>query len=74
MPGAMTRLNHFAVDLAKAGRSFREIKAMVDSVYGDKGLNKTVIIAILKKVKEGKNADNRKGFPTEKWVITADGD
>jgi hypothetical protein len=51
MPGAMTRLHHFAVDLAKAGRSFSEIKKVMDSVHEDKGLKKTVIIAIFKKVK-----------------------
>jgi hypothetical protein len=44
----MTRLHYFAVDLAKAGRSFHGIKAMVDFVYGDKGFKKMAIYGILK--------------------------
>ncbi len=54
MPRTMTRVHDFAVDLAKAGRSFHEIKAMVDFVYGDKGVKKMAISGILKKCSDGK--------------------
>jgi hypothetical protein len=49
----MTRVRDFVADLAKTGKSFKEIKEIVDSVYGDKTLKKTAIYAILKKVKAG---------------------
>jgi hypothetical protein len=51
---ATEQVNNFPVDLVKTGRSFNEIKAVVDSVNGDKGLRKIAIYAILKTVKEGK--------------------
>ncbi len=56
--GVMTGVHDFAVDLAKVERWFGEIKELVDFVYRDKASRKTAIYAILKKVKEGKNADD----------------
>ncbi len=52
---------------------------MVDSIYVDKDLQKTVIYAILKKViyanlkkvKEIKNANDQRGLETEKWITTS---
>jgi hypothetical protein len=47
------------VDLAKGGKSFGDIKKLVDDVCGDKALKKTQIYKILKQVKMGKI---RRGF------------
>ena len=42
------------VDLAKGGKSFGDIKKLVDDVYGDKALKKTQIYKILKQLRWGK--------------------
>ena len=39
------------VVLTKGGKSFGDIKKLVDDVYGDKALKKTQIYKILKQVK-----------------------
>jgi hypothetical protein len=65
----MTRVHDFVVDLAKGGKSFKDIKKLVDDVYGDKALKKTQIYEILKQVKMGKN---RRGFTKKKTKMTAD--
>ena len=57
------------VDLAKGGKSFGDIKKLLDDVYGDKALKKTQIYKILKQVKMGKN---RRGFTKQKTKMTAD--
>jgi hypothetical protein len=44
----MTRVHDFAADLAKAGKSFKEISEMLNTVYGDKALKKTQIYVIIK--------------------------
>jgi hypothetical protein len=64
--------SRFVVDLAKSGKSFREIQDMVSIVYGDKSLKKTAIYNIMKKVKEGKNAEDLRGINTPKHVRSAD--
>ena len=43
------------VELGKGGKSFGDIKKLLDDVYGDKALKKTQIYKILKQVKMGKN-------------------
>ena len=50
----MSREHNLAVDLARAGQSFKQIKETVEKVYPDTALKKTAIYDILKKVKEGK--------------------
>jgi len=62
----MTRMHYFVVDLAKGGKSFGDIKKLADDVYGDMALKKTQIYEILKRVKMGKNTDNRRGFTKQK--------
>ena len=57
------------VDLAKGGKSFGDIKKLVDDVYGDKALKKTQIYEILKQVKMG---ENLRGFTKQKTKMTAD--
>jgi hypothetical protein len=39
----MTRLHYIVVDLAKGGKSFGDIKKLVDDVDGDMALKKTQI-------------------------------
>ena len=68
----MTRPHDFAVDLAKAGKGFKEIKELVDRVYGSKGLKKTAIYEIIKKVKAGQNTDDLRRFNPKKTKRTAD--
>ncbi len=67
---SMTRVRDFVADLAKTGKSFKEIKEIVDSVYGDKTLKKTAIYAILKKVKAGETtADQRHLNPKKRTRV-----
>jgi hypothetical protein len=40
----------------------------VKSVFGDKALKKTQIYNIMKKVKEGKQAEDQRGFNTKRQV------
>ncbi len=44
----------------------------MDDVYGDKALKKTQIYEILKRVKMGKNTDDRRGFNKQKTKMTTD--
>ena len=60
------------VDLAKDRKSFGDTKKLVDDVYGDMTLKKTQIYEILKRVKMGKNTDDRRGFTKQKTKMTAD--
>ncbi len=57
----MTRVHYFVVDLAKGRKSFGDIQKLVGDVYGDMALKKTQIYEILKRVKMGKNTDDRRG-------------
>ncbi len=62
----MTWVHYFFVDFAKGGKSFGDIKKLVDDVFGDMAFKKTQIYEILKRVKMGKNTDNRRGFTKQK--------
>jgi hypothetical protein len=44
------------------------IKEMAESVYEEKALKKTTIDAIIKKVKNGENADDQRHLNSEKTV------
>jgi hypothetical protein len=67
----MTRVHDFVVDLAKGGKSFKEIKKLVDYVHGDQALKKMQIYEILKRVKMGKNTDDQRGVKMPKTAMTA---
>jgi hypothetical protein len=54
------------VDLAKAGKMFKDIKELMDTVYWDKGLKMRAIYTILKKVKSEENANDQRGKKTKK--------
>ena len=65
-----TLLQHFFVHIAKAGKNFVEIKKLVETVYGDKGLTMRAIYTILKKVKAEKIADDQRWQKTKKtWGL-----
>ena len=68
----MTRPHDFAADLAKAGKGFKEIKELVDSVYGIKGLKKTAFYDIINKVKAGNNTDDQRRFIAKETKRTAE--
>lgn len=55
---AMTREHDFVVDLAKAGKSAKEIKDLSHLAHGDKALSKTAIYRILAIVRKGGDADD----------------
>jgi hypothetical protein len=50
----MTEVRDFVAALAKAGKSRKAIKPLVDSANGDKTMSKSQINWIIKAVKEGK--------------------
>ena len=66
----MTRAHNFVVDLAKAGKGYKEIQEMVDIVYGVKSLKKSAIYVILKKVKAGENTDDQRHLNPKKRTRT----
>ena len=47
----MTRVHDFVCGPRQGGKSFGDIKKLLDDVYGDKALKKTQIYKILKQVK-----------------------
>jgi hypothetical protein len=51
----MTEVRNFVTALARAGKSRKEIKPLVDATHRDKTLSKSQINCIIKAVKEGKN-------------------
>jgi hypothetical protein len=59
-------VHDFVVDLAKGGKSFGDIKKLVDDVNGDKALKKTQIYEILKRFKMGKTLMIEGGSPSRK--------
>jgi len=54
------------VDLAKAGKMFKDVKELMDTVYWDKGLKMRAIYTILKKVKSEKTPTIRGVKKTQK--------
>jgi hypothetical protein len=51
----MLGARNFVPDLARAGKNYKEIKALVNAAYGDQSYQKTIVNAILKKMKAGKS-------------------
>ena len=66
MPG----VEDFVVDLARTGKSCKEIKQTVNSVYLDKSMTRKQIYNILKHVKYGKNTDDQRHFNAKKTKQT----
>ena len=57
----MTRVHDLVVDLAKAGKSFKDIKETVEAAYPDSALKKTQIYHLIKTVKEGGDTIDMRG-------------
>ncbi len=55
----MTEVRDFVAALARAGKSRKEIKPLVDAAYGDKSLSSSQINRIILAVKAGKNTSWR---------------
>jgi hypothetical protein len=66
MPGA----RDFVADLARAGKTYQEIKETVDAAYGDLSLQKTAIYAIIKKVKAGESTADLRHLNPKKTMRT----
>ncbi len=63
----MAEVRDFIAALARAGKSRKEIKPLVDAAYGDKALSKSQLNRIINAVKEGKLAsDQRHSNPKKK--------
>jgi hypothetical protein len=61
----MSLLCDFVATLARARKSYKDIQETVAAAYGDTGLKKTQIYAIIMNVKEGKpTSDQRKSNGT----------
>ncbi len=65
----MTQMHYFVVDLAKGGKSFGDIKKLVDDVYGDMALKRTHIYEILKRLRWGKTLTIEGGSASRKPPI-----
>ena len=55
----MTEVRDFVAALARAGKTFAEIKTMCEAAYGDQALKRTQIYDIIQKVKAGKNTKDQ---------------
>jgi hypothetical protein len=67
----MTRIHDFVVELARAGKKFKEIQQTLQKAFGDKTLKKTAIYEILRRVKYGRSTEDKRGFITKKAKRTA---
>ena len=66
----MTRVRQFVVDLAKAGKRFKEIDETVKKVYGDKAMTYSAIYKILRQVKAGGDTSDRRRSNSKKTKRT----
>ena len=66
----MSGARDFVAGLARAGKSYVEIKTTVDSAFGDKTLSKASIYKIVKKVKAGKNTSDQRHLNAKKTKRT----
>ena len=66
----MSGARDFVAGLARAGKSYVEIKTTVDSAFGDKTLSKASIYKIVKKVKAGKNTSDQRHLNAKKTKWT----
>ena len=57
----MTRVHDLVVDLAKAGKSYKEIKETMEAAYPDSALKKTQVYQIMKTVREGGDTTDMRG-------------
>jgi len=62
----MTKVRDFVAGLARAGKTYKEIKETTEAAYGDQALKKTQIYEVMKKVKAGKNTEDQRHLSAKK--------
>jgi hypothetical protein len=62
----MSKARDFVAALARAGKSYQEIKEMVDAAFGDQTLKQLAIYAIIKKVKDRKTTKDQRHLNAKK--------
>jgi histone-lysine N-methyltransferase SETMAR len=66
----MTKVRDFVAGLARAGKTFKEIKETTEAAYGDQALKRTQIYEIMNKVKAGKNTEDQRHLSAKKTKRT----
>ena len=66
----MTRVHDFVCDLAKAGKTIKEIMETVGAAYPDQGLSVSQVYRLKKDVKDGKDTKDTRGKVKTKRVRT----
>ena len=69
---SMKRVHDLTVDLAKAGKTFKEIQETVEKAYPGNALSRSAVYNIIKTVKEGKDAHDKRGLASTKIIRTPD--
>ncbi len=62
----MTEVRDFVAALARAGKTFQEIKTMCEAAYGGQALKRTQIYDIIQRVKAGKNTKDQRHLSAQK--------
>jgi hypothetical protein len=62
----MTWVRDFIADLARARKSFAEIKKTVDAAYGDRSLSPSQIYHIIKQARAGKDTEGQRHLNPKK--------
>jgi transposase len=68
----MTKVRDFVAALARAGKSYTEIKNTADAAFGGKTLSKSVIYKILNKVKAGETTEDKRHLNPKKMKRPVD--
>ena len=68
----MSRVHNFVEDLAKANKSAKEIKTMVNEAFGPGSISQSQIYNILALIKAGKDASDKRGNNGQRKVRTQD--
>jgi hypothetical protein len=67
----MTRVQDFVADLARAGKSFSEIKKKtVEAAYGDRSLSSSQLYCIIKQARAEKDTEDQRHLNPKKTVHT----
>ena len=68
----MTKVREFIANLARAGKSFKDIREMAETAFPGQCLSKSQIYLIIKNVKDGVEAGDNRGVATTRWKTDAD--
>ena len=66
----MTRIHDFVCDLAKADKSVKEIREIIESAYPGQGLSLSQVYRLIKDVKDGKDTTDMRGRNKPKTAMT----